>query len=46
MCALKNWSKIVEMAKQSTVIFNMIDVGDYFDIAVQSLCMKLGIPMI
>lgn len=46
MCALENWDKIVQLAGQSTVIFNMIDVGDYFDAAVGSLCMKLQIPMI
>ena len=38
MCALQNWHKIVELSKEATVIFNMIDVGDYFDAAVQSLC--------
>lgn len=46
MCALKNWGKIVEMARGATVVFNMIDVGDYFDIAVQALCMKLGLLLI
>mmetsp|Transcript_17904 Transcript_17904/g.23585 ORF Transcript_17904/g.23585 Transcript_17904/m.23585 type:complete len:276 (+) Transcript_17904:116-943(+) len=46
MCALENWNKIVQIAQQSTVIFNMIDVGDYFDAAVGSLCLKLQIPMI
>ena len=34
MCALKNWQKIVELSKDATIIFNMIDVGDYFDAAV------------
>ena len=33
-CALKNWSKVVELSKEATVIFNMIDVGEYFDVAV------------
>ena len=37
-CALKHWNKIVELSKEATVVFNMIDVGDYFDAAVQSLC--------
>lgn len=32
--ALKEWQKIVELSKESTVVFNMIDVGDYFDAAV------------
>lgn len=34
MCALENWPKIVELSKEATVIFNMIDVGEYFDAAV------------
>ena len=38
MCALQNWPKIVELSKEATVVFNMIDVGEYFDAAVQSLC--------
>ncbi|TNV79743.1 hypothetical protein FGO68_gene16044 [Halteria grandinella] len=46
MCALENWQKIVELSAQVTVIFNMIDVGDYFDAAVQSLCMARNIPLI
>jgi molybdopterin/thiamine biosynthesis adenylyltransferase len=44
--ALTEWPQIVEMAKRSNVVFNMIDVSDYFDAAVQSLCMKLNIPLI
>ena len=34
MCALENWQKIVELARESHVIFNMIDVGEHFDAAV------------
>ena len=44
--ALANWEKIIELAKQSTVVFNMIDYGDHFDLAVQSLCLNLKIPVI
>lgn len=33
-CALKEWQTIVELSKEATVCFNMIDVGDYFDAAV------------
>ena len=40
MCALKNWPEIVRQVEEATVVFNLIDVGEYFDIAVQSLCMK------
>ena len=44
--ALKNWQEIVKFARESTVVFNMIDVGEYFDAAVQSLCIKLNLPLI
>ena len=32
--AVENWDRIVEFSKEATVVFNMIDVGDYFDAAV------------
>jgi len=38
--ALKEWQKVVALCSESTVVFNMIDVGEYFDAAVQSLCME------
>lgn len=44
-CALKNWSKVVNLAKQATAVFNLIDYGDHFDAAVQSLCLKLQLPL-
>jgi hypothetical protein len=44
--ALQHWDKVVEIAKECTVIFNMIDVGDYFDLSIQSLALRLHIPMI
>ena len=43
---IKNWGKVVNLAKESTVIFNMIDYGDYCDAAIQSLAINLGIPLI
>lgn len=43
---LVEWQKIVELARESDVIFNMIDYGDWFDLACQSLALKLKIPMI
>ena len=46
MCALENWQKIVELSKEATVVFNMIDVGDYFDAAVQALCFVRQIPLV
>jgi molybdopterin/thiamine biosynthesis adenylyltransferase len=44
--ALSSWSKVVELAKKSTCIFNTIDHGDYFDFAVCSLGRSLGIPVV
>ena len=40
MDALTNWQTIVQHAEEADVVFNLIDVGEYFDVAVQSLCMK------
>ena len=40
MDALQNFDKIVNFVEERTVVFNMIDVGEYWDIAMQSLCMK------
>jgi len=42
--ALLMWKKIVELANESTVIFNAIDVGAYFDYAVLSLAKSLNLP--
>jgi molybdopterin/thiamine biosynthesis adenylyltransferase len=42
--AVLEWGKIVELAKRSSVIFNGIDVGEYFDYAVSSLCAALCLP--
>lgn len=41
--ALANWQTIVEISKEASVCFNTIDVGDNFDAAIQSLCIKRGI---
>ena len=41
--AVSNWSRVVEIAKKCTVIFNNIDYGAVFDYAVNSLCKSLGI---
>jgi molybdopterin/thiamine biosynthesis adenylyltransferase len=40
------WPSVVSLAKESTVIFNMIDIGDQFDVVVQALALTLKIPMI
>lgn len=44
MDILYNWTEIVRIAKDCTVIFNMIDVGEYLDLALQSLALRYGIP--
>lgn len=46
ICALKEWPQIVKMASESTVIFNLIDVGDYFDVAIQSLAIIYKLPYV
>jgi len=43
---LTNWPRVVEIAKQCTVLFNNIDIGHYFDFAVLSLGKSLSIPVV
>lgn len=43
---LADWQRVVNLARQATVVFNMIDVGEYFDLAVQALCMNLDLLLI
>lgn len=40
MDALPNWPTVIKLVEESTVVFNMIDVGGYWDVAVGSLCIK------
>ena len=37
---------MIEYARQSDIVFNCVDPGDAFDLAVQSLCLALKIPLI
>jgi hypothetical protein len=46
MDALKNWQTIVEISKEATVVFNMIDVGDNWDAAVAALCIKRNLLLV
>lgn len=46
MNALTHWGEIVKAVKDCTCVFNMIDVGDYWDLAVQALCLKYKIPFV
>jgi len=41
---LKEWSRVVALIQESTVVFNAIDVGTYFDVAVGSMCRRQRIP--
>ena len=42
---LLHWQEIVRMAKESTAIFNCVDIGDDFDIVAIELGKSLGIPV-
>eukprot|EP01012_Entosiphon_sulcatum_P011123 TRINITY_DN1666_c0_g1_i1.p1 TRINITY_DN1666_c0_g1~~TRINITY_DN1666_c0_g1_i1.p1 ORF type:complete len:316 (-),score=52.69 TRINITY_DN1666_c0_g1_i1:7-933(-) len=42
--AVDHWSVIVDIARESTVIFNSIDFGEWFDVAAASLAISLSIP--
>lgn len=43
---VKQWGNVLRIIEEANVIFNMIDYGDYFDLAVQSLCLKKKIPFV
>lgn len=42
--AVKEWGRVVALIQEATVVFNGIDVGQYFDIAVGAMCRKQRIP--
>jgi molybdopterin/thiamine biosynthesis adenylyltransferase len=44
--AMARWPEVVALAKQSTVIFNGIDIGPMWDFCVNSLCKELSIPYV
>lgn len=44
--AVKNWNMTIELVKQSDVVFNTIDHGDYFDIALSQISFKYAKPMV
>lgn len=46
MDAVLNWGAVVEAARECDVVFNAIDFGAMFDLAVCALCKELGIPMV
>ncbi|CAK8992526.1 unnamed protein product [Durusdinium trenchii] len=43
--AILEWGTVVELARQSTVVFNAIDSGVMWDFCVNSLCKELGLPL-
>lgn len=43
--AVKEWGTVVSLARTVDLVFNLIDYGDYFDLAVASLCLHLKLPM-
>ena len=40
MDVIPNWPQVVQLVERSSVVFNMIDIGEYWDVAIQSVCMK------
>lgn len=42
----QEWLAFVALARRATIIFNTVSAGDYCDLAVQSLALKLGIPVV
>lgn len=46
MNIVQRWGEVVALAQGCSVIFNMIDYGDHFDVAAQSLALKLQVPLI
>ena len=46
MDALTGWPEIVKRVEEADVVFNLIDVGEIWDMAVNSLCMKKKKPLI
>ncbi len=43
---LQDWQQLVSLATRSTIIFHTVSAGDLCDLAVQSLALKLGIPLV
>lgn len=43
---VQRWGEVVSYIENPTVIFNLIDYGDYFDMAAQSLALSYGIPLV
>lgn len=44
--ALENWQLIIQLIKESDIIFNTIDHGDYFDYAVCQIAKKYCKPLV
>lgn len=44
--ALKNWNVVIREIIKSNIVFNTIDYGDYFDIAVCNIAKKYNIPVV
>lgn len=43
---VKDWHKVVVLARQATVVFNAVDVGSSFDLCVTSLAKAMQVPLI
>lgn len=44
--AIKNWQTVMNLISESDIVYNTIDYGDYFDVAVSLACIKFNKLMI
>jgi len=44
--ALTNWQQVIELIKKADIVYNTIDHGDYFDVAISLACIKYNKLMI
>ena len=44
--AVRQWHRVVAIARRSDVVFNCCDAGGLFDFAVASLCKQLSVPYV
>jgi len=43
---VENWGSVLQKIVGASVIFNMMDYGDYFDASAQSLALSIGVPLV
>mmetsp|Transcript_8733 Transcript_8733/g.16229 ORF Transcript_8733/g.16229 Transcript_8733/m.16229 type:complete len:1331 (-) Transcript_8733:1773-5765(-) len=43
---VKSWDTVVSLAKESTVVFNCVDIGVLFDFCINDLAKEIGLPLV